>query len=65
VSGLVESAIRVKESAEHTARVLSEHYARELRPSLHEAARRIGRSAPAFARAIEPLRRLSGDQATE
>lgn len=55
-----ESAAGVKESLEQAAKALSAHYGREVRPRFHEAARQFGQGAPAFAKVIEPLRRLSG-----
>ena len=54
------SALRIKTSLERASEALASHHEREVRPTLAAAVRSIGQGAPGIARALAPLRRLSG-----
>lgn len=59
-NGAARSALRIKTSLERASEALASHHEREVRPTLAAAVRSIGQGAPGIARALAPLRRLSG-----
>lgn len=60
MNGAARSALRIKRSLERASEALASRHERVVRPTLAAAVRSIGQGAPGIARALAPLRRLSG-----